>query len=124
MSIEALEYVANLMRSLEIPYEFMRYSGIPPNVYFVGEYIEAPSRTLEENGYQETAFILRGFTRGGWLLLENAKAKIEANMAKTAILSSGSGIAIFYEAASPVPTGDADLKSIKINLKIQEWKVK
>lgn len=124
MSIAALAYIQNLMQSIGIPYEFMRYSGIPPDYYFVGEYIEAPSMTLEENGHQQSTFILRGFTRGEWLLLENAKAKIEANMAKTAILDDGSGIAIFYDSASPVPTGDADLKSIKINLNIQEWKVK
>lgn len=124
MSIAALAYIQNLMQSMDIPYEFMRYSGIPPDYYFVGEYIEAPSMTLEENGHQQSTFILRGFTRGEWLLLENAKAKIEANMAKTAILDDGSGIAIFYDSSSPVPTGDAELKSIKINLKIQEWKVK
>lgn len=125
MSIAALAYIGELMQAMEIPYEFMRWnSGIPPDCYFVGEYIEAPSMTLEENGFQESTFILRGFTRGEWLLLENAKAKIEANVAKTAILDNGSGIAVFYDSASPIHTGDADLKSIKINLNIQEWKVK
>jgi hypothetical protein len=120
-----LKYVSVMMESLGIPYEFMRWnSGIPPDAYFVGEYIESPSMTKEESGFQETTFILRGFTRQSWLLLEQAKAKIEANVAKTAILDDGTGIAVFYESASPVPTGDAELKSIKIDLKIQEWKVK
>jgi hypothetical protein len=124
MTESALKYVADLMESLEIPYEFMHWnSGIPPDAYFVGNYIESPSMTKEENGFQESTFILRGFTRQDWLLLERAKAKIEANVAKTAILNDGSGIAVFYESASPVPTGDAELKSIKINLNIQEWKV-
>ena len=124
MTESTLQYVANLMESIEIPYEFMRWNnGIPPDVYFVGEYIESPSMTREESGFQESTFILRGFTRQDWLLLERAKAKIEANVAKTAILDDGSGIAVFYESASPVPTGDAELKSIKINLNIQEWKV-
>lgn len=125
MSEATLKYVSELMESLEIPYEFMRWnSGIPPDMYFVGEYIENPSMTKEESGFQETTFILRGFTRQSWLLLEQAKAKIEANMAKTAILDDGSGIAVFYDYSNPVPTGDAELKSIKINLLIQEWKVK
>ena len=124
MSISALAYIKNLMDTIGIPYEFMRWnSGAPPDCYFVGEYIESPSLTKEENGFQESTFILRGFTRKDWLLLEQAKAKIEANAAKTAILDNGSGIAVFYESATPVATGDAELKSIKINLKIQEWKV-
>jgi len=124
MSISALAYIRNLMGEMGIPYEFMRWnSGAPPDYYFVGEYIESPSLTKEENGFQETTFILRGFTRQNWILLEQAKAKIEANVAKTAILDDGSGIAVFYESASPVATGDAELKSIKINLNIQEWKV-
>ena len=124
MSITALKYISDLLKSIGINYEFMRWnSGIPPDVYFVGEYIESPSMTKEENGFQETTFILRGFTYGEWMLLEQEKAKIEANVTKTAILDNGSGIAVFYESSNPVPTGDADLKSIKINLNIQEWKV-
>lgn len=125
MSEATLKYVSELMESLDIPYEFLRWNGdIPADCYFVGEYIESPSLTKEENGFQETAFILRGFTRKSWLLLEQAKTKIEANMAKTAILDDGSGIAVFYDYSTPVPTGDEELKSIKINLNIQEWKVK
>ena len=125
MTESTLKYMADLMESLDVPYEFMRWNdGIPPDVYFVGEYIESPSMTKEENGFQESTFILRGFTYQDWLLLERAKGKIEANVAKTAILDDGTGIAVFYESASPVPTGDAELKSIKINLNIQEWKVK
>ena len=124
MSIAALNYIKNLMHSMGIPYEFMRWnSGAPPDCYFTGEYIESPPVTLEENGHQETTFILRGYTRKEWMLLEEAKAKIEANAAKTAILSNGSGIAVFYDSATTVATGDNELKSIKINLNIHEWKV-
>ena len=91
MSIAALEYIKNLMNTIGIPYEFMRWnSGAPPDYYFVGEYIESPAVTLEENGHQESTFILRGFTRKDWMLLEQAKAKIESNVAKTAILDDGS----------------------------------
>ena len=124
MSISVLGYIDNLMKTIGIPYEFMRWnSGLPPDGYFVGEYIEAPSMTREENGFQETTFILRGYTRNSWLVLEQAKAKIEKSIPKTAILEDGSGIAVFYESATVVPTQDADLKSIKINLTIQEWRV-
>lgn len=124
MSEATLKYVANLMEGMGIPYEFMSWnSGQPPDCYFVGEYTEVPSLVKEENGYQETTFILRGFTRQSWLLLEQAKAKIEKNITKTAILDDGSGVAVFYESGMPVSTGDSELKSIKINLNIQEWKV-
>ena len=123
MSEAALQYIKNLLHSIGIPYEFMEWTEEVPEYYFIGEYIEDPPTTMEENGHQETTFILRGFTRKEWALLEQAKAKIKANVAKTAILDDGSGIAVFYHTATPVRTGDMALKSIKINLNIQEWKV-
>ena len=125
MSEAALAFIAKLMESMGIPYAFREWQANPPDDhYFVGDYIEEPSNTREENGFQSATFILRGYTRQSWLKLEHAKAKIEKSIAKTAILEDGSGIAVFYGHASPVPTGDMELKSIKINLQIQEWKVK
>lgn len=125
MSEAALLYINNLMQSMGIPYQFMRWKVKPPDdYYFVGDYIEQPSMTKEENGYQAATFILRGFTRKSWPVLEQAKAKIEQAAMRTAILPNGNGIAIFYDSASPVPTGDMELMSIKINLQIQEWRVK
>lgn len=124
MSIAAMNYISDLMASLSIPYAFMEWKEKPPeDYYFVGEYTEVAMTLREENGRQDTTFFLRGFTRKDWMLLEEAKEKIEQNAAKTAILPNGNGIAVFYDAASVVPTGDAELKSIKINLTIQEWKV-
>jgi len=124
MTIAALEYMKNLMQSMGIPYEFMRWNIEPPECYFVGEYLESPSTVREESGKQDSTFILRGFTRGSWLQLEQYKAIIEKNCARTAILADGSGIAVFYDSATIVPTMDNELKSIKINLSIQEWRVK
>lgn len=74
------------------------------------------------DGCQEITFILDGFTRGSWLSLEKYKQKIEQNIERTAILASGAGVAVFYGNASPVPTGDAELKRIQINLTIKEYK--
>ena len=124
MTIAALEYMKNLMQSMGIPYEFMRWNIEPPECYFVGEYLESPSLVREESGKQDSTFILRGFTRGSWLQLEQYKAIIEKNCARTAIMADGSGIAVFYDSATIVPTMDNELKSIKINLSIQEWRVK
>ena len=130
MSIAALKYVSDLLASLSIPYAFMEWKEKPPEGsnpkeyrYFVGEYIEDTMTTREEDGRQDSTLILRGFTRGDWLLLEQDKETIERNAMKTAVLPDGTGIAVFYDGASVVPTGDAELKSIKINLNIQEWKV-
>lgn len=123
MSVAALKYVSDLMQSMGLPYAFGRWEIRPPDMYFVGEYIEEESPTREEDGASTTAFILRGYTRGSWLLLEQAREKIEKNASQTAILPDGTGIAVFYDYGTIVPTGDADLKSIKINLEIQEWKV-
>jgi len=124
MSIAAMNYISDLMTSLSIPYAFMEWKEKPPeDYYFVGEYMEVAMVNREEDGRKDTTFILRGFTRKDWLLLEQAKEKIEQHAPKTAILPDGTGIAVFYDAASVVPTGDAELKSIKINLTIQEWKV-
>lgn len=124
MSIEGLTYVNEMMQGLSIPYSFVQWEQAPPDDrYWVGEYIEAESMTLDEDGYQETTLVLRGFTRGPWMTLEKDKATIEKNASRTAILPNGAGIAVSYGDGIIVPTGDAELKSMKINLKIQEWKV-
>ena len=124
MSIEALDYIAKLLKGMDIPYALIRWEDkTHPDYHFIGDYIEHESMTREEDGHQETTFILRGYTRGSWMLLEEAKAKIKKNITKTAILPNGNGIAIFYDATMQVPTGDMALKSIKINLTVQEWSV-
>lgn len=124
MSMKAMEYVKGMMAGLSLPYAFMRWTGTEiPDVYFTGEYTEIPAAYREENGRHDITVILRGFTRKEWLLLEEAKAKIERSCAKTVILPDGTGLAVFYDSGTPVPTGDAELKSIKINLTIQVWSV-
>lgn len=124
MSEAALAFINSLMESLGLDYAFREWEEKKKESYWVGDYIEEPSMTKLENGFQPATFILRGYTRHSWLTLEQAKAKIESAAMKTAILPNGNGIAIFYDSASPVPTGDMELKSIKINLQIQEWRVK
>lgn len=123
MSIAALKFVSDTLDSLGISYQFGEWSTNPvPDPYFVGEYTEPESLTKEEDGYQETSFILTG-TGTSWLTLEQAKATIESNISKTAILSNGNGFAVFYGGSLIIPTGDAELKRIQINLTIKEWSV-
>ena len=128
MSKEVLQIIRKAMNSLGLQYGFGEYGG---NVegqivypYFVGEYMETESTT--EDGLQETTFILTGFSRESWETLEEAKEKIEKYFSlsgRVGITSSGSAVAIFYAHSLIVPTGDAELKSIQINLSIKEWKV-
>lgn len=128
MSKEVLLIIGKAMKSLGLQYGFGEYGGNAEGKivypYFVGEYMETESTT--EDGLQETTFILTGFSRGSWEALEEAKEKIEKHFSlsgRVGITSSGSAVAIFYAHSLIVPTGDAELKSIQINLSIKEWKV-
>lgn len=126
MSKNLLKVVSDGMTELGLEYEFGEYTKkriVYP--YFVGEYTETEPTT--EDGLQETTFMLSGFSRGTWLTLENAKAKIENYFnkvyGKTAMVDDGSAVAVFYGNALIVPTGDEELKKIQINLQCKEWKV-
>ena len=93
--------------------------------YFTGEYSE--SEAASENGMQEVTFILNGFSRSTWEVLETAKALIEDYFNKiygiTAIAETGNAVAVFYSNSTSIPVEDAELKRIQINLTIKEWKV-
>ena len=125
MTAAALEYIGKRLAGAGIPYAFMRWEDDQfPETYFVGEYLESPTPTRAENGRQISMFILRGYTRGSWLKLEQAKAVIESVLPVTTILPNGNGLCVLYESAMPVPTADHEIKSIKIDFTINEWRVK
>ena len=121
MMADTLELIDEAMKELGIPYAFMQWNKPPPEIYFVGEYQEVESLTKEENGLQETSFILTGFTGGPWHLLIEAKEKIESGMPWTDS-NEKQTVAVFYGSSMVVPTGVADLKRIQVNLIIKEWK--
>jgi len=126
MSIQVLKIVSSAMTELGIEYGFVSYSGNPTVYpYAVGEYQE--TEPVTEDGLIEGTFTLTLFHRGEWLDLERAKEKIERYFnqvsGKTVITDNGSGVAIFYAGSMIVPTGDAELKRLQINLSINEWKV-
>lgn len=125
MTEAGLKFISDLMDSLSIPYAFMTWEAKPPeDRYHVGEPNEVPTTTMEEDGGEETNFILRGFTRDDWALLWSDARTIKQNLPQTAILPDGTGIAVFYEGSRPVMTADNTLKSIKTNLRIKEWSVR
>jgi hypothetical protein len=126
MMIETLNLIGQGMEEMGLEYEFGTYNGNPVKYpYWVGEYQEFEAIT--EDGLHESTFVLNGFSRDSWKTLELAKAKIENYFGrvsgKTAIVNNGSGVAVFYSDAMIVPTGDAELKRMQINLNVKEWKV-
>ena len=126
MTIESLKFIADRLQDAGINYEFAEWTSDPvPDSYWVGEYTE--EEPMNEDGLQQSTMLLTGTSAGSWLGLENDKAKIENCFSKicgkTAILPSGSGIAVFYATALVVPTGDATLKRLQVNLTVKEWSV-
>ena len=125
MSKASLRIIADAMREMGLAYGFMEYAGELVYPYFVGEYTEQAPTT--EDGLQVSNFLLTGFSRGSWMALEDAREQIAQYFGmvsgKTVIADNGSGVAVFYENALVVPTEDATLKRIQINLHIKEWKV-
>lgn len=126
MSKQMLKIVSDSMKDMGIEYGFATYGKTPVVYpYFVGEYTEREAMT--EDGLQESTFLLTGFHRGTWSELEDTKERIENYFnqvsGKTVITDNGSAVAIFYGNSLVVPTGDAELKSIQVNLIIKEWKV-
>ncbi len=121
MTIESLKFINEQLKSIN--YKFGQWTSYPvPYPYWVGEYNEIDS--VNEDGMQETTFILTGTTRGSYIELEQDKEKIEKLFKdKTAILPNGNGIAVFYMNALNIPVDDMELKRMQINLQIKEWKV-
>lgn len=120
----ALGITTNEMKIIDVPYEFMRWtSENTPNRYWVGEYTEVPTDT--EDGYEEATLILTGTTKELWSVLIQDRAKIKDHFPSIYGLRKTIGdgvVVIFYENSFPVPTEDANLKRIQVNLRIKAWK--
>ena len=121
--MDKIKFINEQMAAISVPYEFGEWTSPVIDRYFVGEIHEEPPNT--EDGAEQSTLILNGFCRGKFIDLETDKATIKKHFpaihglrAKT---DSGS-IAVFFDGAFPVPTGEADFKRIQINLKIKEWK--
>ena len=131
MSEEALKIIAKDMESLGINYSFIEEDieedeeGNPIYPYWTGEYQEI--EPMYETGQQDSVFILTGFTRGTFSELEKIKESIKKYYNKVSgrevITEDGSAVAIFYSTGFSIPTGDAELKKMQINLDVKEWSV-
>lgn len=75
---------------------------------------------------EECNFILTGNTKGSFLNLETVKELLKDTLGCdgiTDIMKSGSGIAIMYVTAYPVPSVEFGIHRLEITLRIKEWKV-
>ncbi len=119
----ALKFISDQMAALGVLYEFGEWTSGVKYPYFVGEITEEPTTT--EDGLEESTLILTGFNRGKYIDLETVKNKIKQHFnpicGLCAATDSGS-IVVFFDGSFYIPTGEADLKKIQINLKIKQWK--
>lgn len=121
MNEETLSYVNSILQGAGINYSFERWNGELAFPYWVGEYSETDG--MHEDGMTETDFILTGTTEGTWLQLHREKELIESLFRnRTVVLSSGTGLAIYFERALIVPTETEVLKRMQINISIREWR--
>lgn len=118
-----LAAVGNELNNIGVPYAFMRWASTVHGRYWVGEYSETPTGT--EDGYEEATVILTGTTQNDWLELIQDQEKIKDHFPPVGglrISTDKGGMVIFYGHSFPVPTGEADLKRLQVNLQIKAWK--
>ena len=119
----ALGIVNTELRKNGVPYEFMMWTSTVGDRYWVGEYTEIT--TNSEDGYEEGTLLLTGTTKDRWSVLMKDRAKIKNHFPQIEGLrqtTDNGAVAIFYGNSFPVPTGDANLKRIQVNLTIKAWK--
>ena len=122
--MDKLKFINEQMDILAVSYEFGGWTSEVKYPYFVGE-LPSPEEISTEDGKTETTLFLTGFTRGRFLELEKIKDKIKKHFNMVFGLrahTDNGSIAVFYDGAFFVPTNEADMKKIQINLKIIEWK--
>lgn len=127
MTRNALKIINDAMKTLGLEYGLIRYNK-QPVVYpfWVGSYTE--NAPVDESGHSTTSFSLTGNHRGDWADLEAQKELIQNYFNKvsgrTVMAEDGSAVAVFYSHNLIIPSMDAEMKRIQINLDVHEWSVK
>lgn len=121
--MEKLGYINEQMNILSVPYEFGQWNSKVTYPYFVGEITEDPITT--EDGFEQSTLLLTGFHRGTCSELLKINERIKRHFdpidGLRGTIDNGT-IVVFWDGSLFVPTGEADLKRIQINLTIKEWK--
>ena len=121
--MDKLKFINEQMDILAVPYEFGEWTSKVKYPYSVGEITEEPITT--EDGLEESTMILTIFHRGRYIDMEIIKDKIKKHFNPISGLCTKTGrgsVAVFFDGSFYIPTGEADLKKMQINLKIKEWK--
>lgn len=124
--MDKLQFINEQMNILSVPYEFGEWTSKVQYPYCVGEIAE--TEPITEDGHEQSTFLLTCFNRGseGVLLgLEGIKAKIKNHFPSIYGLRAATvsgAIAVYYGGADYIPTNEAGLKRLQINLIIKEWK--
>ena len=119
-----LGFINAQLEKIGIPYQFLEWSAPVKYPYYVGEITEEPTAT--EDGFEQSTMIITGFHRGDAATLEADKEKIKKHFHPINGLhgQTDSGrIVVFFDGAFYIPSGEAGLKKIQINILIKEWKV-
>jgi hypothetical protein len=121
--MDKLKFINAQMTDIAVPYEFGEWTSDVTYPYFVGEFMEDPIET--EDGSEESTLLLTGFNRGSMTDLLRVKERIRRHFPPLYGLraqTDSGAIAVYYENSTYIPTGEAELKRLQINLKIKEWK--
>ena len=121
--MDKLKFINEQMNMIAVPYEFGQWSSKVQYPYSVGEITEDP--TMTEDGLEESTLLLTVFTRGALIDLDTVKNKIKKHFHPICGVrgqTDSGAIAVFFDGSFYVPTGEAELRKIQINLKIKEWK--
>ena len=121
--MDNLKFINEQMDRIAVPYEFGEWTSRVAYPYGVGEITEEP--IITEDGAEQSTLLLTFFNRGKMIDLLEIKEKIKKHFPPIYGLrgdTDGGTIAVFYDGFFPIPSGEADLKKIQINLKIKEWK--
>ncbi len=119
-----LGFINEQFDKLAIPFEFLEWTSPVNYPYYVGEITEEPLTT--EDGFEQSTLLITGFHRGNAAALEADKEKIKKHFHPISGLhgqTDNGRIVVFFDGAFYIPTGEAGLKKIQINLLIKEWKV-
>ena len=121
--MDKLKFINEQMDMISVPYEFMEWTSPVSYPYGVGEITEDPFTT--EDGAEQSTLLLTLFHRGEMIDLLEIKEKIKKHFDPIYGLrgeTEGGAIAAFFDGFFTIPSGEADLRKIQINIKIKEWK--
>lgn len=117
-------FISDQLEKIGVPFQFLEWSAPVKYPYYVGEITEEPTETAD--GFERSTMLVTGYYRGSAAALEADKEKIKKHFHPNIGLhgqTDNGRIVVFFDGAFYIPSGEAGLKKIQINLLIKEWKV-